>query len=63
MDEPARQRATEALRVHVPALADNAVEAILAYVEGLFVIAKARNEPAVFKRMPRDVARLLGART
>jgi aminoglycoside phosphotransferase (APT) family kinase protein len=25
MDEPARQRATEALRVHVPALADNAV--------------------------------------
>jgi TetR/AcrR family transcriptional repressor of nem operon len=43
--------------------ADDLAEAILAYVEGLFVIAKARNEPAVFKRMPRDVGRLLGART
>jgi TetR/AcrR family transcriptional regulator, transcriptional repressor for nem operon len=39
--------------------ADDLAEAILAHLEGLFVIAKARNDPAVFERLPRDVERLL----
>jgi len=39
--------------------ADDLAEAILAHVEGLFVIAKARSDPAVFERLPRDVERLL----
>ena len=42
--------------------ADDLAEAILAHVEGLFVIAKARNDPAVFERLPRDVERLLASR-
>jgi TetR/AcrR family transcriptional regulator, transcriptional repressor for nem operon len=33
-------------------------EAILVHLEGLFVIAKARNEPAVFDRLPDDIRRL-----
>jgi hypothetical protein len=41
--------------------ANDLAEAILAHVEGLFVIAKARNDPAVFERLPRDVGRLLGS--
>jgi len=39
--------------------ADDLAEAILAHLEGLFVIAKARNDPTVFERLPRDVERLL----
>jgi TetR/AcrR family transcriptional repressor of nem operon len=39
--------------------ADDLAEAILAHLEGLFVIAKARNDPAVLERLPRDVERLL----
>jgi TetR/AcrR family transcriptional repressor of nem operon len=35
-------------------------DAILAHLEGLFVLAKARNEPAVFERLPRDVRLLAG---
>jgi TetR/AcrR family transcriptional repressor of nem operon len=42
--------------------ADDLAEAILAHLEGLFVIAKARNDPAVFERLPRDVERLLASR-
>jgi TetR/AcrR family transcriptional regulator, transcriptional repressor for nem operon len=41
--------------------ADDLAEAILAHVEGLFVIAKARNDPTVFERLPRDIGRLLGS--
>jgi hypothetical protein len=41
--------------------ANDLAEAILAHVEGLFVIAKARNDPAVFERLPRDIGRLLGS--
>ncbi len=40
--------------------ATDVAEAILAHLEGLFVLAKARNEPAVFERLPRDVRRLAG---
>jgi TetR/AcrR family transcriptional repressor of nem operon len=41
----------------VPADVDatDLAEAILAHLEGLFVLAKARNEPAVFERLPRDI--------
>ena len=35
--------------------ATDVAEAILVHLEGLFVIAKARNEPAVFERLPRDI--------
>jgi TetR/AcrR family transcriptional regulator, transcriptional repressor for nem operon len=42
--------------------ADDVAEAILAHLEGLFVLAKARNDPAVFERLPRDVGRLLASR-
>ncbi len=38
--------------------ASDLAEAILAHLEGLFVLAKARNEPAVFERLPGDVRRL-----
>ncbi len=38
--------------------ATDLAEAILAHLEGLFVLAKAGNEPAVFERLPRDVGRL-----
>jgi TetR/AcrR family transcriptional repressor of nem operon len=38
---------------------DDLADAILAHLEGLFVIAKARNDPAVFERLPRDIRRLL----
>jgi TetR/AcrR family transcriptional regulator, transcriptional repressor for nem operon len=38
---------------------DDLAEAILAHLEGLFVIAKARNDPTVFERLPRDIGRLL----
>jgi TetR/AcrR family transcriptional regulator, transcriptional repressor for nem operon len=38
--------------------ATDLAEAILAHLEGLFVLAKARNEPAVFERLPRDIRRL-----
>lgn len=41
--------------------ADDLAEAILAHLEGLFVIAKARNDPAVFERLPRDIGRLLAS--
>jgi hypothetical protein len=46
----------------LPADADAAdlAEAILAHLKGLFVLAKARNEPAVFERLPVDVRRLAG---
>lgn len=40
---------------------DDLAEAILAQLEGLFVIAKARNDPAVFERLPRDIGRLLAS--
>jgi hypothetical protein len=40
---------------------DDLAEAILAHLEGLFVIAKARNDPAVFERLPRDIGRLLAS--
>jgi TetR/AcrR family transcriptional repressor of nem operon len=39
--------------------AEDLAEAILAQLEGLFVIAKARNDPAVLERLPREVGRLL----
>ena len=35
--------------------ATDVAEAILAHLEGLFVLAKARNEPAVFERLPDDI--------
>jgi TetR/AcrR family transcriptional regulator, transcriptional repressor for nem operon len=38
--------------------AADVAEAILAHLEGLFVLAKARNEPAVLERLPRDIGRL-----
>jgi TetR/AcrR family transcriptional regulator, transcriptional repressor for nem operon len=38
--------------------ATDLAEAILAHLEGLFVLAKVRNEPAVFERLPRDIRRL-----
>jgi TetR/AcrR family transcriptional regulator, transcriptional repressor for nem operon len=38
--------------------ATDLAEAILAHLEGLFVLAKAHNEPAVFERLPRDIRRL-----
>ncbi len=38
--------------------ATDLAEAIVAHLEGLFVLAKARNEPAVFERLPRDIGRL-----
>jgi TetR/AcrR family transcriptional repressor of nem operon len=40
--------------------ADDLADAVLAHVEGLFVLAKARNDPTVFERLPRDIGRLLG---
>ena len=41
--------------------ANDLAEAILAHLEGVFVIAKARNDPAVFERLPRDIGRLLAS--
>jgi TetR/AcrR family transcriptional regulator, transcriptional repressor for nem operon len=41
--------------------ADDLAEALLVHLEGLFVIAKARNDPTVFERLPRDAVRLLAA--
>jgi TetR/AcrR family transcriptional repressor of nem operon len=41
--------------------ADDRAEALLVHLEGLFVIAKARNDPSLFERLPRDAARLLAA--
>jgi TetR/AcrR family transcriptional repressor of nem operon len=38
--------------------AADVAEAVLAQLEGLFLLAKARNEPAVIERLPRDVERL-----
>jgi TetR/AcrR family transcriptional regulator, transcriptional repressor for nem operon len=40
---------------------DDLAEAVLAHLEGLFVIAKARNDPAVFERLPSDIGRLLAS--
>ena len=38
--------------------ATDLAEAILAHLEGPFVLAKARDEPAVLERLPRDIGRL-----
>ena len=43
--------------------ADDLAEAILVHLEGLFVIAKARNDAGVFERLPRDIRRMLALRS
>jgi TetR/AcrR family transcriptional repressor of nem operon len=53
--------AKEAGELHADLDANDLAEAILAHLQGLFVIAKARNEPTVLERLPRDVERLLAA--
>jgi hypothetical protein len=53
--------AKEAGELHADLDADDLAEAILAHLEGLFVIAKVRNDPTVLGRLPRDVRRLLAS--
>ena len=62
---PARKRLTAAKQTGELAAdldADDLAEAILVHLEGLFVIAKARNDPDVFERLPRDIGRLRASR-
>ncbi len=49
--------------LHADLDAMDLAEAILAHLEGLFVLAKVRNEPAVFERLPRDIRCLAACRT
>jgi TetR/AcrR family transcriptional regulator, transcriptional repressor for nem operon len=53
--------AQEAGEVAADLDADDRAEALLVHLEGLFVIAKARNDPGMFERLPRDAVRLLAA--
>ena len=41
--------------------AHDTAQAILAQMEGLMVVAKAKDDPQVLRRLGRDAARLLGA--
>jgi TetR/AcrR family transcriptional regulator, transcriptional repressor for nem operon len=54
----AMEAAKEAGELPADLDAADRAEAILAHMEGLFVIAKARNEPAVFERLPLDIGHL-----
>ena len=40
--------------------ADGGAEALCAHMEGLMILAKARNDPTVLARFARDARRLLG---